>query len=51
MDLHEDNIQIPPTVFESVITLPSSDFKKYGNMYNLVMILKLKCWITINIQL
>ena len=29
MDLHEDNIQIPPTVFESVITLPSSDFKKY----------------------
>ena len=29
MDLHEENIQIPPAKFESVITMPSSDFQKY----------------------
>ena len=28
MDLHEDNIQIPPAVFDSVITMPSVDFQK-----------------------
>ena len=26
MDLHEENIQIPPAVFDSVITMPSVDF-------------------------
>ena len=28
MDLHEENIQIPPAVFDSVITMPSVDFQK-----------------------
>jgi proliferating cell nuclear antigen len=28
MDLNEDNITIPPAAFESIITLPSTDFQK-----------------------
>ena len=28
MDLHEENIQIPPATFDSVITMPSVDFQK-----------------------
>ena len=28
MDLHEDNIEIPPAEFQSVITMPSVDFQK-----------------------
>ena len=28
MDLHEENIQIPPAIFDSVITMPSVDFQK-----------------------
>lgn len=36
MDLHEDNIQIPPAEFESVITMPSVDFQKTcRDMHNL----------------
>ena len=43
MDLHEDNIQIPPTVFESVITLPSSDFQKIcRDMHNLADDIEIK---------
>ena len=36
MDLHEDNISIPPAVFDSVITMPSVDFQKIcRDMHNL----------------
>ena len=28
MDLHEDTISIPPATFDSVITMPSTDFQK-----------------------
>ena len=43
MDLHEDNIQIPPTIFESVITLPSSDFQKIcRDMHNLADDIEIK---------
>jgi proliferating cell nuclear antigen len=36
MDLHEENIQIPPPSFESVITMPSIDFQKIcRDMHNL----------------
>ena len=37
MDLHEENIQIPPPTFSSVITMPSIDFQKIcRDMHNLV---------------
>ena len=43
MDLHEEQIQIPPTVFESVITLPSSDFQKIcRDMHNLADDIEIK---------
>ena len=43
MDLHEENIQIPPTVFESVITLPSTDFQKIcRDMHNLADDIEIK---------
>jgi proliferating cell nuclear antigen len=43
MDLSQDNIQIPPTVFESVITLPSSDFQKIcRDMHNLADDIEIK---------
>lgn len=43
MDLHEENIQIPPAVFESVITMPSSDFQKYcRDMHNLAEDIEIK---------
>ena len=36
MDLNQENIQIPPIQFESVITLPSSNFQKIcRDMFNL----------------
>ena len=36
MDLHEENIQIPPASFDSVITMPSGDFQKIcRDMHNL----------------
>ncbi len=36
MDLHEENIQIPPATFDSVITMPSGDFQKIcRDMHNL----------------
>lgn len=36
MDLHEENISIPPAVFDSVITMPSVDFQKIcRDMHNL----------------
>ena len=36
MDLHEDNISIPPAGFDSVITMPSVDFQKIcRDMHNL----------------
>ena len=43
MDLHEEQIQIPPTIFESVITLPSSDFQKIcRDMHNLADDIEIK---------
>ena len=43
MDLQEENIQIPPAAFESVITLPSSDFQKIcRDMYNLADDIEIK---------
>lgn len=43
MDLHEDNIQIPPAAFDSVITMPSVDFQKIcRDMHNLADNLEIK---------
>ena len=43
MDLHEENISIPPASFESVITLPSADFQKIcRDMNNLADDLEIK---------
>ena len=43
MDLHEDNIQIPPAVFDSVITIPSVDFQKIcSDMHNLAENIEIK---------
>lgn len=43
MDLHEDNIQIPPAVFDSVITMPSVDFQKIcRDMHNLADNIEIK---------
>lgn len=43
MDLHEDNIQIPPATFESVITMPSADFQKIcRDMHNLADDIEIK---------
>ena len=43
MDLHEDNIQIPPATFDSVITMPSVDFQKIcRDMHNLADNLEIK---------
>jgi proliferating cell nuclear antigen len=43
MDLHEDNIQIPPAVFDSVITMPAVDFQKIcRDMHNLAENIEIK---------
>tara|TARA_Y100000590_G_scaffold444530_1_gene575386 strand:+ start:3207 stop:4016 length:810 start_codon:yes stop_codon:yes gene_type:complete len=43
MDLHQENIEIPPAIFDSVITLPSSDFQKITReMYNLADRIEIK---------
>jgi proliferating cell nuclear antigen len=43
MDLHEENIQIPPAQFDSVITMPSSDFQKITrDMHNLADNIEIK---------
>ena len=43
MDLHEENIQIPPAEFDSVITMPSSDFQKITrDMHNLADNIEIK---------
>jgi proliferating cell nuclear antigen len=43
MDLHEDNIQIPPATFDSVITMPSVDFQKIcRDMHNLADNIEIK---------
>ena len=43
MTLHEENIQIPPASFESVITLPSTDFQKVcRDMFNLADDIEIK---------
>ena len=43
MDLHEDNIEIPPATFESVITMPSVDFQKIcRDMHNLADNIEIK---------
>jgi proliferating cell nuclear antigen len=43
MDLHEENIEIPPPSFESVITMPSLDFQKIcRDMHNLAEELEIK---------
>ena len=43
MDLHEENIQIPPPTFSSVITMPSIDFQKIcRDMHNLAEELEIK---------
>jgi proliferating cell nuclear antigen len=43
MDLHQENIEVPPPKFESVITMPSVDFQKIcRDMYNLSDDLEIK---------
>lgn len=43
MDLHEENLQIPPAEFSSVITMPSVDFQKIcRDMHNLADDLEIK---------
>ena len=43
MDLHEDNIEIPPATFDSVITMPSVDFQKIcRDMHNLADDIEIK---------
>ena len=43
MYLHEDNIEIPPPTFESIITLPSIDFQKIcRDMHNLADEIEIK---------
>jgi len=43
MDLHEENIEIPPPSFESVITMPSLDFQKIcRDMHNLAEEIEIK---------
>ena len=43
MDLTEENIQIPPPAFESVITMPSIDFQKIcRDMHNLAEEIEIK---------
>ena len=43
MDLQEENIQIPPASFDSVITLPSQDFQKVcRDMYNIADDIEIK---------
>jgi proliferating cell nuclear antigen len=42
MDLNEENIRVPPTTFESVITMPSADFQKHvRDMSNLAEVLEI----------
>lgn len=43
MDLHEENIEVPPPSFESVITMPSIDFQKIcRDMHNLADEIEIK---------
>ena len=43
MDLNEESIQIPPATFDSVITMPSSDFQKIcRDMHNLSETIEIK---------
>ena len=43
MDLHENNISIPPATFDSVITMPSTDFQKIcRDMHNLADEIEIK---------
>ena len=43
MDLHQENIEVPPPKFESVINMPSMDFQKIcRDMYNLSDDLEIK---------
>ena len=43
MDLHEDTISIPPATFDSVITMPSTDFQKIcRDMHNLADDIEIK---------
>ena len=43
MDLHVDNIQIPSVEFESVITMPSTDFQKtIRDMHNYADLIDIK---------
>ena len=50
MDLNDENIEIPPAQFSSVITMPSSDFQKIcRDMYNLADTIEIKsCGSTLN---
>lgn len=43
MDLPEETISVPPVKFESVITMPSTDFQKLcRDMYNIAELLEIK---------
>ena len=43
MDLNEETIEIPPTTFDSVITLPSTDFQKIcRDMSNIAEVMEIK---------
>lgn len=43
LDLEDDDIEVPPTEFESVLTMPSSDFHKIcRDMYNIAEYIEIK---------
>jgi len=43
LDLDDDDIEVPPTEFQSVITMPSSDFHKIcRDMYNIAEFIEIK---------
>lgn len=43
LDLEDDDIEVPPTEFESVLTMPSSDFHKLcRDMYNIGIHIEIK---------
>jgi proliferating cell nuclear antigen len=42
MDLNEESIRVPPTTFESIITMPSSDFQKHvRDMHQLAEVIEI----------
>ena len=45
MDLNEEDLKLPPASFDSVITMPSTDFQKYCRDINISAVSKFKLYI------